>query len=131
RRFGLLARLPDQRPQRRERLLQPAIELLPQLRLDAAELGLAPLLLDIAQRALDGPQVARLLLQQRHPIGGRSDEFLALAPRFLAPRGLLGEVARRRRVGPLAGAIEALPQRLGNAGILLVERLPLVAQRLH
>src|SRR5690606_34129117 len=85
----------------------------------------------LAQPALDRTAIARLLHEQGNLVGSRGDEFLALAPGFLAARGLLGEMARGRGIRLLAGAVETFPQRLGHTRVLLIERFPLVAQRLH
>ena len=91
----------------------------------------APLVIGLAQPALDRAPVARLREQRRRVRRGRRDEFLAPLARFLALRRLFREVSRRRRVGLFARAIEALPQRLRDTRVLLVERLPFVAQLLH
>ena len=61
----------------------------------------------------------------------RGNEPVALLARLLSLRGLLGEIFGGGRIGLFARAVEAFPQRFGNARVLLVERLPFVAQFLH
>mgnify|MGYP003693889199 CR=1 FL=1 len=66
-------------------------------------------LVGLAQPALDRAAVARLGEQRRNMRRGRGDEFVALPARLLALRGHFGEVTRRRRIRPLARAVEAFP----------------------
>ncbi|MCU0769155.1 MAG: hypothetical protein MUD07_07160 [Burkholderiaceae bacterium] len=130
-RLGLGTRRVELRVQGGQRGLQACLELLPDTRIDTAQRLVAPGSFGVAQPAFERTPVARLS-EQRRRMGRRGgDELLALLARLLVQRRLLGEVPRRRGVGALAGAVEALPQRLRHAGMLLVELLPLRAQLLH
>ena len=62
---------------------------------------------------------------------GGGDEFLALLACLLLQCRLLREIPGSGRIGFFAGAVEAFPQRLGHAPVLLVESAPFVAQLLH
>ncbi len=62
--------------------------------------------------------------------GGR-DEFLALLAYLLLQCRLLGKISSSRGIGFFAGTVEAFPQRLGYAAVLLVESAPFMAQFLH
>jgi len=130
-RLAFLARAGDEGAKGRERLLEARVQLLPRGGVHAAEAAFAPGTVGLAQVLLDRAQVRGIALQGGHVRGGGLDELLALLARGLALRRELLEVRGGRRVGPLAGAVEALPQRLGHARVLGVERLPLLAQLLH
>ena len=61
---------------------------------------------------------------------GHGDELLALAACLLSLRGYFREVARGRRVGFFAGAVEAFPDGFRHARMLRIERFPFAAQLL-
>ncbi len=122
-RLGALARRRQSLAQRCNCSLQAQIELFPCARIDAAQIAFAPSLVGFAQPALDRAPVGGLGEQRRGVRRRRRDEFLAPLARFLSLRREFGKISGRGGVGLLAGAVEALPQRLGHARVLLVEQL--------
>jgi hypothetical protein len=82
----------------------------------------------VSRNQLDGAPIGRLGDERRCVRCGGGDEIVALLARFLATRGQFGEMPGSRGVRFFACPVETLPERLGNASVLLVERFPFVAQ---
>ena len=81
-----------------------------------------------AQPVLDCAPVAGLGEQRRRVRRCRRDEFVAPLAGLPFLRGHFREVPGGGGIRLFARAVEPFPQRLGDARVLLVERLPLVAQ---